>query len=402
MTSTSTELAQYRTEAGDVVGLDEIDAGDMVSPRFAIDHNTGLWVNSQTKAAYPEFTAILLCRVKGRIMWKDKLEDKSDPQCRSNNFHLGFPNRNPKSKVADLFPWDRSVFNPDDYPPQPDHNGLSVLPCESCDFKNWHGDDKPVCKAQWTFAALIFLSTPAVPSGEWLPHLFTIQGTGIPSVKPYIAQFVGRAPLFTAMTQVTLRMDRKAGNDYYIPVFTSVGPTDERDWEIYKQRTEVFVSYLKQDPRAYERDDDDVSTPPTAAPAAPAIAAAPEQPVVAETVSQPESPPAPTGIVDAEVVPDEPVSTPAPAPAAPAVATPAPAVPAPAAPAPATAPEPAVAPPTPAPAPAAQPAAPPAAAPAATPAPAAAAPAQPAAATPAPAAPAAGTPPTVGPGKLPF
>lgn len=382
--TTSTELAQYRTDNGNVMGLDEIDGGDMVSPRFAIDHNKGVWISSLTNAEYSAFTAILLCRVKGRIMWKDKLEDKSDPQCRSNNFHLGFPNRNPKSKPADLFRWEQSVFDPADFPPDLAHNGLSVLPCDNCDFKNWHGEDKPLCKEQWTFAALIFLATPAAPEGEWSPALLTIQGTGLSSIRPYISTFIQTSsPLFTQMTAVTLKEDKKAGNTYYIPVFSPAAATDNQDWPVYGAKCEAFVSFLKQDPRPYEREDTNtpaVAPTPEAAPQ-PEITAAPEPAPPAPPIAEPQAPPAP------------PVSTPPVAPATPPPAQAAPTAPAVAAPAPAS----------PAPAVAAPPPAQPAAAPITAPTPAAAPATNPApAAAPIPAAPNDTTPQTVGPGKLPF
>lgn len=364
---TSTEIATYRRDDGSVLGIDEIDAGDMVAPRFSIDHNKGVWRNSQTEAEYQSFTAILLGRAKQRIMWKEKLTDEADAQCRSNNFKEGFPNNNPKSAKADLFPWDRSVFPREAYPAVPERNNLTVLPCESCNFKEWVGEDKPPCKEQWTFAALVFLATPLAPEGEWVPALMTIQGTGIPSVKPYISQFIQRrAPLFTAHTTVTLRAEKKAGNDYFVPVFTSAGPSDNSQWDFYASSTESFMMFLKQDPRGYEGSGSStIANPATqqaiSPPATPAAPAAPEpEDPWAKPVGTPEDPWAnssPQGqeVVDAEIVEDVPAAPPAPnppatpAPAAPTVAAPvapaAPAQPAQAAPAPAAPSAPVTAPP---------------------------------------------------------
>lgn len=404
------ELAMYQREGGGVVGLDEIDAGDLVTPRFAIDHNKGVWVNSLNNQEYSGFTAILLCRVKQRIMWKPKLEDNSDPRCRSNNFRMGFPNVNPKSKQDDLFPWSASVFNPSDYPPDAAHNNLPVLPCDTCTFKNWENDDKPSCKEQWTFAALAFLATPANANGEWVPVLFTIQGTGLKSIRPYISEFIQRrSPLFTQMTAITLKAEQKGRNTYYIPIFSASGGTSQDSWRDYASKTEMFQGYLKQDPRnqagteaqenaqpqqpqapnypeppaqAQPQAPQQTQQVPQQAPANPSPPAQPEQPQnsVWEDTSQPDP-----QVYDAEVV-DEPVANqPQPAapaaPQMPAAAPPPPPMPAPAAPA--------------APAPAAQ------AAPAPAPAPAAA-PAQPAPAAPAPAPEAQAPAPTVAPGKLPF
>lgn len=369
---TSTEIATYRQDNGTVLGIDEIDASDMVAPRFQIDHNKGVWRNSQTGQEYSEFTAILLCRVKQRIMWKNKLTDEADPQCRSNNFNDGFPNDNPASKSADMFPWDRSVFDKSLEVIQPARNNRVVLTCKDCNFKDWSGDDKPPCKEQWTFAALVFLATPIAPEGEWCPVLMTIQGTGIPSIRPYISQFVQRrAPLFTAQAQVSLRSEQKGGNDYFVPVFTAAGPSDSAQWGAFAEQTKTFVGFLKQDPRGYDGSTNSTVTIDAPAPAVAPIQAAPAPvaepaPIQAPPVA---AEPAPTNeIVDAEVVEDAPAPVsppPAPAPAAPTVAAPA------------------------------------VSTPAAQPAPAASTPS--AAPTPAPATSSTvSTPPTVAPGNLPF
>lgn len=357
--STTTDLALYSRPDGTIAGLDEIDAADMAAPRLSIDHDKGVFKNSLSGTEYTSFSAILLTRVKQRIMWKEKLEEKSNPQCRSNNFHLGFPNVNPKSKQADLFPWDKSVFSPSDYPPDPQHNGLPVLPCDQCDFKNWHGDEKPPCKEQWTFALEAYLPTPAFPDGEWVPFLMTVQGTGIPSIRPYIREFITRrSPLFTQMTAVTLKQEVFLKKVYYVPVFSAAGGTDSARWPDYMGKVDSFTEYLKQDPRNVIEDTSDDEDVPNEVQSAP-------------TPPTPQIPTQPEPVYEAEVVEPTPVQTPPPpTPAAPVVATPAP---------PQAAPV--------------QPAAP------AMPAAPAAVPTAP---IPATAAPSPTTPPTVAPGKLPF
>lgn len=379
---TSNEIMPYHRPDGAIVGLEQVDAGDFITPRWAIDHNRGVWRNNQMDESegFTEVTAILLGRAKQRIMWKEKLEDEATAQCRSNNFKLGFPNVNPKSKPADLFPWEKSVFRRDDYPPDPDHNFLPVLSCDNCSFKAWEGDDKPPCKEQWTFAALFYLAG-ADGAGEWIPALLTIQGTGISSIRKYISGFIQRrTALFTVMTHLSLRAERKANNTYYVPIMKNAGATDPGMWQEYAAQTGQMLDFLREDPRNYSAEEETNNAVDGSAPA-PQIAQQPvdpwangsvqaesfvEPPAPAVTVTppQPQYVPPPVAQPAAPVVIDQPMPAapiaPQPAVAAPAAPTPAPPIaPQPAAPAPSApiapvpaAATPAPAPPMPAPAPA--------------------------------------------------
>ena len=73
-------------------GLEDTEASDLSMPIYRIDHEAGCFVNNLTNEEFPEFDAILLGRLKQRILWPmDPGGGAEGPMCRSYDFNTGIP-----------------------------------------------------------------------------------------------------------------------------------------------------------------------------------------------------------------------------------------------------------------------------------------------------------------------
>lgn len=299
----------YSGPGGGIEGLEDVDASDVVLPRLQIDHKAALFRDNLSKQEFAELDLIILGLIKQRIMWADDTDDGDKPLCKSPDFTHGFPNVHPDTPRDKQFPWAKSNFRPEDFPPgsPTSLNGLVTLPCESCTFKEWDkGDWKiPPCSEQHTYAVL-YLSNPDDPveDARWTPALLTFQKTGIKPSKSYISSFVqaGQA-MFTVRTKVSLTPAKRGTVEYAVPMFRKGESTDRDFWPNYGEQFRNIRSFIRQPPRSQDDDEDmtpatssNENTAPTAATPAPAAAppappAAPQAPVAAAPV-QPVAPPA--------------------------------------------------------------------------------------------------------------
>jgi hypothetical protein len=338
-------VVPYDPEAYGDVGLEDVGVADVVIPRLSIVHDEGVFQDNLSKARYDKLTVILLGLVKQRIFWDDTVDDGDKPMCKSPDFELGFPQVSEEVKADKRFPWDKSNFNPADFPPggPTSVNGLVTLPCSSCVFKEWDKQDwkVPPCTEQHTYPLLY---TPD-EGQSWTAALLSLQKTGIKPSRQYISSFAqSKTPMFTVFTELSLTQQSRGSVKYSVPVLRKGTQTEREDWSNYADTYRSIREFVRQPPRSLE-EDEGVPTEAAAATAAPATTApAPAPAAPAPAAAVPSSPPP---------GPDAPgSSTPAPAaPAAPAAAPTAPAAPtaeaaAPVAPAPAAPEAPAVAPPT--------------------------------------------------------
>lgn len=357
-TSGGGAVAGYEEDFGSL-GLEDVGASDLMLPRLNINHDDARFVNTLTKEEFPALTVVVLGLVKQRIMWPPKLEDDSKPRCKSPDNVHGFPNMNESGPKKNLFPWASSNYEPSqlrtvdlapgenpNYPHGWSSNGHGTLPCDSCSFAKWGKDEDnknvpPPCSEQHTYPLLYMQGEGDDVS--WIPALMTLQRSAIKNSRAFINGFAQRRqPFFTQYVGLTLRAEARGGNEYAVPEFRNLGPSDRNMWGEYAEQLRGVREMVRMAPRPQEDDSPASADNSNAAPAASAPAAAPTAPPTA---------PAPPAAAPTPPTPEAPVSE------APAAPTP-PAPPTPPTPPAAAAPPPPAAPAAPPAAPAAPPAPP--------------------------------------------
>lgn len=344
-TTGSDAVAVYDEDFGNI-GMEDVGAGDLVIPRINIDHDDMVFVNSMTKEEFKGLTVIILGLVKQRVMWPPKMEDNSKPQCKSPDNVHGFPRLPqeglPKSKQ---FPFDKSNFEvsqaqPVEVAPQTDpaypggwsSNGYATLPCNSCVFQKWGTDEDgkrtpPPCSEQHTYPLLYLTQITDESTGEtqdfWQPAIFTVQRSAIKNSRNFINTFAqAKQPFFTYYTTIGLTAASRGGNEYAIPEFKKVSPSDRSHWGEYANQLRSIREFLRAAPRPQDEDNDDVepqsneNVPPVAPAAESTPTPTPTPPAPTPTPTPAPTPPA-TPKPPTAVAPPPPPAPPA-APAAPA------------------------------------------------------------------------------------
>lgn len=324
--STSTtgtgEVAPYDpTQYGDI-GLEDISSSDVAIPRLKIEHATGEFKDPLSNQTFPVLRCVLLGLVKQRIFWADEVDNDDKPLCKSPNFDHGIPNTRDDVPADKRFPWVRSNFEPGhaqpvsispspQYPQGWESNGLAVLPCASCVFKEWPKDGSkggPPCTEQHTYPLFY---TP--DDGEsWQPALLTLQKTGIKPSRNYISYFVqSKQPMFTVQTEISLTQHSRGSVTYSVPSLRRLEPTAREQWQEYADSYLNIREFVRSAPRPKDEAGgpgaatSNVNAPPAAAPvpeaapptaapaAAPAPAPAPTPPPAPAAAAAPASPAAP-------------------------------------------------------------------------------------------------------------
>jgi hypothetical protein len=328
-------VAGYEEDFGNL-GLEDVGAGDLVIPRININHDDAVFVNSLTKEEFPALTAVVLGLVKQRIMWPPKLEDDSKPRCKSPDNTHGFPNMNENGPRKNLFPWAQSNYSPEQaqpleldpdstYPSGWSSNGHLTIPCDGCVFSKWGKDEDgkstpPPCTEQHTYPILYMVAQGEGEEPLWIPALFTVQRSAIKNSKAFINGFAqSRQPMFTVYTGLTLRHESRAGNEYAVPEFKKLSPSDRNHWGEYANQLRSIREFIRSAPRPTEVEEDgsapasnENTAPPAAATPTPPAAAAPAPP------APPAAPPAPPQAPQAPTPPASPTPTQAAPPTPPA------------------------------------------------------------------------------------
>jgi hypothetical protein len=313
--SSGSSVVPYDPEAFGDVGLEDVGATDVVIPRLRIVHAEGVFEDNLSKQKFDKLTVVLLGLVKQRMMWHSDVEDDDKPQCKSPDFEHGFPTMNPErvKRRENLFPWDKSNFEPEQFPPggPTSINGLVTLPCSSCIFQQWDkGDWKtPPCAEQHTYPLLY---TPD-EGDSWTPALLSLQKTGIKPSRQYLSSFAAsKQPMFTVFTELSLTLQSRGQVKYSTPNLKRLGQTEREMWGEYADRYRAIREFVRTPPRP-EEDDDATAVDPTPA----STAAAP-----ASVASSPSSTaPAVPAATSASPAPDASASAPAaPAPEQPSAA----------------------------------------------------------------------------------
>jgi hypothetical protein len=252
-----TDIVQWNPDDFAGVGLEDVDESDFTTPRLNINHDKGVFVNSQTEEEWQELYVVVLGRIRQRIMWRQKYEDDKNikPQCRSNDNKLGFPNFDQTSDRRDLFPWDQSNFNSAPLEVNPEYNEYT-LPCDDCAFKEWgENGDKPLCNAQWAIPLYY-----VVEGGAYLPAVFTVRSTGLVAFKSYFSAFaMKRESPMLVHTHMSLREAKQGRNTYFIPQFKRNAATDGSYWQSWADSYKGMRNFITRPPiRVNEDNGDDV------------------------------------------------------------------------------------------------------------------------------------------------
>lgn len=310
-------------------GLEDIEDDVTAIPRVQVNHRTGTFKDALTGEEFPVMYGIALGMVRQRVLWApsdDGPEPGSKPQCKSQDGKTGYPNMGVGNE-EDLFPWENAP-GLDPNTAAKDEHGRIILDCTGCPFAEWGAKGKngkskpPPCKERHTYP--IFYSTEPVEGyveGAFLETgIVSFQGSGVGPSRKYLSGFVrGKRPLYSAVTEIRLDVNRRGSVEYSVPTFTKIGEVPEGDWELFARDLPGMREYLTRAPRA----DDDGKDPVKAG----GMSAQQAEANVMAGVSDDD-------VVDAEVV-SAPAAQPAPAmPARPPLTRPVTPVAAPAAPAP--------------------------------------------------------------------
>jgi hypothetical protein len=247
-------------------GLEEFGIEDAVIPRISIIHKEGRFKDSLSNQEFDKINVIILGLVKQRVLWHPTVDDDDWPMCRSQDHNTGFPNLSDEQPKDKRFPWDKSGFDPTDYPA--DDEGRIRLPCGSCQLKEWgsHPDGKkPYCAEQFT---LPILYDPE-EDGTWVPAILTFQKTALKSLKAYLSSFArAKNAAYTAVTEIGLDMQKKGSNEYSTPNFKKIGNTDEENWREYATNFRQMADFLRADPGSRDEEEAGTSSDNTARPPA--------------------------------------------------------------------------------------------------------------------------------------
>lgn len=271
-------------------GLEDVGVGDVVIPRLTIIHDQGRFKNNLSNEEFETIDAVVLGLVKQRVMWDAVVEDGDKPECKSPDFEHGFPNVRDDIPKDKRFPWEKSNFNPADFPPENGINGLVTLPCSSCIFTQWDKGDwkQPPCAEQHTYP-LVY-----TPDGgdTWIPALFTTQKTGIKPSKQFISSFAQtKTPMFTARTTIGLTLQSRGSVKYSVPTFRRTGPSERENWAEYAEQYRTIRDYIRTAPRPGDDEDEPVA-PSSNVNAAPVAESAPAPQPAAAAASAPAAEPA--------------------------------------------------------------------------------------------------------------
>lgn len=293
MTAPNLPAVQDNNASTVATGLEDLDPNEIAIPRIRVEHAKGVFIDSLTGEEFPTMYGVLLGMVRQRVMWAKEVVDGGRPQCKSSDAITGFPNM--EGPDADSkFPWAASGLAPEAQPT--DEHGRIVIACNTCPFAQWgprkaNGkSDPPPCKERFTFPIMYSTKEGGVVDRA---GIVSFQGSGIKPSKDYMASFVRSSKsLYTAITEISLDMQKKGMVVFSTPRYKRIGDTAESEHEAWKEEMAQLRDFLRRAPRFNGEDDGDTgsaySMPATSSPAQ-ATTAAQSAPVRAQATTQPAS-----------------------------------------------------------------------------------------------------------------
>jgi len=237
---------------GEIVGLEDVEATDLVIPRLRINHQEGIFEDPLTNTNYEDLNCVILGLVKQRIMWDDEVGEGDKPLCKSPDHDHGFPQLSEDLPKDKRFPWARSNFSADSFSPDPELNGHIALPCSQCIFQLWDQGDwkQPPCSEQHTYIIMFDPSGENDDSGL-SPALITFQRTGIKPSRKYLSSFKqANQPMFVVRSTLSLQKLSRGSVTYSVPVFTRGDKTDSEMWGGFAQTVKGIRDFIRQPPRS--------------------------------------------------------------------------------------------------------------------------------------------------------
>lgn len=309
-------------------GLEDIEDEITAVPRIGIDHKAGVFKDSLSGEEFPRIYGVLLGMVKQRVMWEPgDIEPGAKPQCKSQDSVTGYPNMS--GKPGESFPWAEAPgLDPNTQPK--DEHGRIIISCDGCPFAQWGPRDAkgkskpPPCKERHTYPVIYNRTAPTGTDPYDAPYMesgiVSFQGSGITPSKKFLSAFVrNKLPLYSAVVEIKLNVNKRGMVEYSVPEFTKLGQVPTEEWELYGRELAPMRDYLKRAPRPGDDSDPSrsggmtanqaatnagvattqVSTAPMSASSSPATS------VVQGAVAESEPTQAATEIVDAVVVDDD-------------------------------------------------------------------------------------------------
>lgn len=251
-------------------GLEDFGLADAVIPRLTIKHQEGFFKDSLSNREFDKIETILLGLVRQRVLWHHVMDDDdAAPMCKSTNFNIGWPNVSDDQPKDKRFPWDKSNFNQEDFPP--DEDGQVQLPCASCVLKEWgsHPDGKkPYCTEQFTMPLLY---RELGSDDNFVVAVTSFQKTSIKPLRSYLSDFKrSNNPAYTVITEIGLDQLSRGGNKYCVATFRQGDKTDPENWRKYSADYRGLRHFLMQPPTLREEEEatssapsDNTARPPT-------------------------------------------------------------------------------------------------------------------------------------------
>lgn len=223
-----------------IVGLEDFNRGDLVTPRIGIVQKEALFEDPLTGTYHHELDVVVLGIIKQRVLFGTDPDAKA-PLCKSHDFVSGRPQGKDYEGVRDghMFPWKASRFV------QADHLDL-VLDCADCPLKEF--GTHPTSKAPWCTEQHVYAVLMEIEPGQFeLPALLTLQKTNIKPSRAYTTGFqTRRKPMFTVVTHMSLTL-QKNGDVLYSTINLSQGAdTSEAFHQEYAQNYRAIRDRITQ------------------------------------------------------------------------------------------------------------------------------------------------------------
>jgi hypothetical protein len=230
------------------LGLEEIDQGDLVLPRYAIVQPTskegteGRFRSNLTGEEREELRFVPLLVRKGMVLWDKEDRTRATPLCRSNDAIRPDPAIvEPPSPVCHQKPGDRA--------------GGRLQPI--CPKAKWNGAEPPACALTYNLVA-IDLETGT-------PFLMSLSRTAArPTQRLISAAWMRRRNLFDLRVRARLCKVVDKANKYYVPEFFDFAENEPNAYRAWFEALRAYnpATTFESEEKAAQAGDDPTSFEP--------------------------------------------------------------------------------------------------------------------------------------------